>query len=192
MASGKSQQLVTASFSGCPAEPASVACRSPGMRVLIVALCLTASLPLAACAAARSPAADGTSPPTPPGGTASATPKHVTTPAASTTPPTPPSTLTGPHTLTKDHTGATLTLSVGEAVKVSLEAEYQVPRATGNALTRTAAFGGFPTGRPVEATFTAIRPGNAELITATDYPCLHATPKCGVAQQLWRIHVVVA
>jgi hypothetical protein len=161
------------------------------MRVLIVALCLTASLPLTACGAG-SPAADGTSPPTRPAGTASATPKHVTTPAASTTAPSPPPTLTGPHTLTKDHTGATLTLSVGESVKVSLEAEYDVPRATGNALTRTAASGGFPTGQPVDATFTALRPGRAELMTATDYPCLHTTPKCGVAQQLWRIHVVVA
>ncbi|NUR99110.1 MAG: hypothetical protein HOV67_28110 [Kribbellaceae bacterium] len=154
----------------------------------IVVLCLAAALPVAACGTG-SPAADGTVPPSPATGTAS--PKHTTTPAGSTTALSPPPTLTGPHTLKKDDTGATLKLSVGESATVSLPAEYDPPRATGSALTKGAATGGFPTGRPVEASFTAARPGRAELMSATDYACLHATPRCGTAQQLWRIHVLV-
>jgi hypothetical protein len=93
--------------------------------------------------------------------------------------------------VTASDTGATIQLSVGESLSVSLPADYDPPAAAGAALTRTATAGGYPTGQPVDATFTAVHAGRVDVTSATDYPCLHATPRCAIAQRLWLVHVIV-
>jgi hypothetical protein len=103
----------------------------------------------------------------------------------------PPPTYNGGRTLTAGDTGATLQLSVGESVSVSLPAEYDPPTTTGDALIRTATTGGYPTKRPVDATFTAARAGRVDITSPTDYACLYVTPKCSIAQRLWLVHVIV-
>jgi hypothetical protein len=76
-------------------------------------------------------------------------------------------------------------------VLVVLPADYVVPHAEGDAVTRTAPAGGYPSGREVEATFTASRPGRVELVSMTDYPCLHSTPRCALPQQIWRVQLAI-
>jgi hypothetical protein len=159
-----------------------------------VGACAAVTLALTGCATGPPVAHPDSSSPIPPAtGTASAAPKPGTpTLGTSTTPPPLPPTYSGAHTLTASDSDATVQLPVGQSVTVSLPAEYDPPAATGDALTRTATAGGYPTRRPVDATFTAVRAGRADITTATDYPCLHATPRCQIAQSLWRVHVIVA
>jgi hypothetical protein len=164
------------------------------MQARIVGAYAVVTLALAGCAAGPS-IASRTSPSAQPpaSATATAAPKRVTpTLETSTTPPPLPPTYTGAHRLTASDTGATIQLSVGESLTVSLPAEYDPPAATGDALTRLAAAGGYPTGQPVDATFTAVHAGRVDITSATDYPCLHTTPPCQIAQSLWRVHVTVA
>jgi hypothetical protein len=164
------------------------------MQARILGACAVLTLALAGCGTGP-PVADRTSSSArpPASGTASATPKSVTaTLGTSTTPPPPPPTYIGARRLTASDTGATIQLSVGESVSVSLPADYDPPAAAGDALTRKATAGGYPTGEPVDATFTAVHAGRVDITSATDYPCLHTTPKCQIAQSLWRVHVIVA
>ena len=72
-----------------------------------------------------------------------------------------------------------------------LPAEFVVPHAQGDAVTRTAAMGGYPSGREAEATFTAKRPGRVELESMTDYPCLHSMPTCALPQQIWSVQLAI-
>jgi hypothetical protein len=164
------------------------------MQARIVGACAAVTLALAGCGTGSSVADQASSSPTPQApGTASVAPKPVTpTVGTATTPPPLPPTYSGARTLTASDSGATVRLSVGESVRVSLPAEYDPPAATGEALTRTATAGGYPTRRPVDATFTAVRLGRVDVTSATDYPCLYATPRCLIAQRLWRVHVIVA
>jgi hypothetical protein len=175
-------------------EPAPGRYRPIRMQVPIAGAFATATLLLAACGGGSS-TADLTSPsPTPSAsvGTVSAVPKRVRpTPGASTTRPSPVPTYAGARQLTESDSGATVRLSIGESVRVSVPAEYDPPAATGNALARSATSGGYPTRRPVDAIFTAVRGGRADITTSTDYPCLHATPSCLIAQSLWVVHVIV-
>jgi hypothetical protein len=140
-----------------------------------------------------SPTADRTPPSgrTPATGTASVAPKTVSPKPGTSTTPAPPPTYGGGSTLTVSDSGATIRLSVGESISVSLPAEYDPPIATGDALVRTATAGGYPTTQPVHTTFIAVRAGDADISSTTDYPCLYATPPCLIAQRLWRIHVTV-
>jgi hypothetical protein len=106
--------------------------------------------------------------------------------------PSPPPTLTGPRSLYGLHAGATVVLHADESVRVALGADYVVPQVEGNAVTLTTATGGFPTGLDVEATFTAVRPGRADLEGGTDYTCRHVQPQCMRPQMTWQIHIVVS
>lgn len=176
-------------------EPAPGPDRPARMQAPIAGACAAATLLLAACGGGSSTA--GLTPPSPApsasAATVSAIPKKPArpTPSAPATRPSPAPAYTGARQLTKSGSGATVQLSIGETVRVSLPAEYDPPTATGNALARSAASGGYPTRRPVNAAFTAVRGGRADITTATDYPCLHATPSCGIAQSLWVAHVIV-
>lgn len=126
-----------------------------------------------------------------PATSAPATLTRVTSPAPMATP-SPPPTLVGSRSLYEFHAGATVVLHTGESVRVALGADYVVPRAHGTALSLTSATGGFPTGLDVEATFTAVRPGRAELEGGTDYACRHVQPQCARPQMTWQIHIVVS
>ena len=44
---------------------------------------------------------------------------------------------------------------------------------------------------PARATFVAVRVGRAFLFSMTDAPCLHAKPRCMIAQRLWRVTIIV-
>jgi hypothetical protein len=87
--------------------------------------------------------------------------------------------------------GATVRLHAGDSVRVVLPADFVVPHGDRETVVRTAAAGGFPSGRQAEATFSAVRPGRAELTSMTDYPCLHSMPRCALPQQIWRVRVVI-
>jgi hypothetical protein len=128
---------------------------------------------------------------TPATGTASVAPKTVNPkPGTSTTPALPP-TYGSAHTLTASDSGATIRLSVGESISLSLPAEYDPPISAGDALVRTATAGGYPTTQPLHTTFIAVRAGDADISSTTDYPCLYTTPPCMIVQRLWRVHVTV-
>ena len=82
-------------------------------------------------------------------------------------------------------------IAVGDSIDVSLGADYVPPTSSGPALERTSSSGGYPTGRPVSATFRATQRGSVDISSSTDYACLHATPSCALPQQLWSVHVTV-
>jgi hypothetical protein len=126
-------------------------------------------------------------------GTASASPAATVTPfPTSSVTPSPTPTYTGSRTLVESDSGATIRLSVGEIVNVSLPAEYDPPSAQANVMVRLSSAGGYPTGKPLEATFRAQNAGRTDISSATDYACLHAQPRCMIAQRVWIVHVVVS
>ena len=154
------------------------------------------SLGAVACAGpARTPRAQSSTPPTTPpatidpAGTATASPKTST----SSPDPTPSSkaTVSGSTSLTEEDAGTTVTLKVGESVRVVLPAEYHQPEAQGSAVERTASSGGYPSASPATATFVATAAGTAQISSTTDYACLHATPSCSLPQRLWSVQIRV-
>jgi hypothetical protein len=101
-------------------------------------------------------------------------------------------------TLTEPDNGDTVILRLGKPVRVVLGKRigfmWDQPVATGHrplALLRTSASGGYPTRLPARATFVAVRVGRAFLFSLTDAPCLHAKPRCMIAQRLWRVTIIV-
>ncbi|TMK84157.1 MAG: hypothetical protein E6G46_01435 [Actinobacteria bacterium] len=126
-------------------------------------------------------------------GTASASPATVVTPFQSGhVKPSPTPTYSGSRTLIESDSGATIKLKVGDVVKVSLPSEYDQPNAQSDALTRDSSSGGYPSGQRVEATFRADKSGRTDIMSSTDYACLHTTPMCGIPQRLWTVHVLVS
>lgn len=123
-------------------------------------------------------------------GTATASPAATVTPGRSTTPsPTP--TYTGSRTVTESDSGATVTLTVGETLAVVLPSQYDPPNSSGPAMVRESSSGGYPSGNELHATFRAASAGRADITSTTDYPCLHTTPRCEIAQRIWVVHVIV-
>ena len=59
-------------------------------------------------------------------------------------------------------------------------------------MTRLSSTGGYPTGKPLEATFRADGVGGTDITSTTDYACLHAQPMCMIPQREWIVHVVVS
>jgi hypothetical protein len=97
-------------------------------------------------------------------------------------------------TLTVADSGATVRLKVGQSVKVVLGGKgmtWDLPNATGMAVSRISASGGYPASRPARAIFRAVRPGTVVLSSMTDARCLHARPRCAIAQLLWSVSVIV-
>jgi hypothetical protein len=121
-------------------------------------------------------------------------PSGASTGAPATARPSPSTGASGRATLTAADNGTTVRIKVGQSVKVMLGSNgmlWDLPAATGNAVRRTSANGGYPTSRPASATFRAIRPGAAVLSSMTDAKCLHAQPRCAIAQRLWSVTVIV-
>lgn len=91
--------------------------------------------------------------------------------------------------------GYTVRLSRGERLKVYLSSQdgaWDLPQADGEAMQRTEAAGGFPSGESARATFVAVADGTATILSRTDHPCLHANPPCAMAQRLWQVRVIVS
>jgi hypothetical protein len=99
-----------------------------------------------------------------------------------------------PVTLTAVSNGTTVRLFRGQSVSVVLRGSalsWHVPAATGRAVRRTSASGGYPGHQPARATFVATWPGRAVLSSFDDAACLHARPSCAIAQRSWRVVVFV-
>jgi hypothetical protein len=99
-----------------------------------------------------------------------------------------------PVSLTVVSNGRTVRLFKGQSVTVVLRRgglAWHVPAATGKAVRRTGASGGYPGRRPARATFLAASPGRAILSSFDDIACLHARPSCEIAQRSWRVVVFV-
>lgn len=103
---------------------------------------------------------------------------------------------TSASSLTAADNGATVRVSTGQMVTVTLSAHgafgWHVPVASGTALRRVSASGGYPGKAPARAVFQAERPGRAVLSSADDIACLHSHPACMLAQRAWRVTVIVA
>jgi hypothetical protein len=103
----------------------------------------------------------------------------------------------GPHTLVLrvSDDGKTIHMRVGQLVIVDLSSKglmWDRPTASGQALRRISASGGYPTTRPARAEFRAVRPGKAGVSSVTDAKCLHAKPRCEIAQRLWHVAIIVS
>jgi hypothetical protein len=87
----------------------------------------------------------------------------------------------------------TVRMHVGDRLVIHLGASFDPAKSTDATIVkRISSVGGYGTNQPETATFKALAIGRASITSATDYPCLHATPQCEIAQQLWIVHVVVA
>jgi hypothetical protein len=99
-----------------------------------------------------------------------------------------------PVSLTAFSDGTTVRLFRGQSVSVVLRGtalSWHLPAATGRAVRRISASGGYPGHQPARATFLATWPGRAVLSSFDDIACLHARPSCAVAQRSWRVVVFV-
>lgn len=101
----------------------------------------------------------------------------------------------GSVTVTGADQGAVVYLHIGQRLHVVLDGhgeQWVVPSSAGAALRRAAASGGYPTGKPADAVFLAVRAGIASITSMTDYACLHAQPPCSIPQRAWAVRVVVS
>ena len=92
--------------------------------------------------------------------------------------------------------GRTIHVVVGDKISVRLpggsSGGYRRPRSSDSTVAqRVWAAGGYPSSDDARATFVAEHRGKADLTAVTDYPCLHTTPRCMIAQRNWVVHVVV-
>ncbi len=137
---------------------------------------------LSGCGTATAPGSGG-------GAGGSASPAGSATGPASTTP-------ASARSLTETDNGATVRVSTGQTVTVTLSPHggfrWHVPVASGTALRRVSAAGGYPGKAPARAVFRAEGPGRAVLSSADDIACLHSHPACLLAQRAWRVTVIVA
>jgi hypothetical protein len=151
-------------------------------RAALVAACATL---LSACGTATTPGGGG-------GSGGSASPGGTASVPASSRPasPRPPAGTS----LTLADNGAAVRVSTGQTVTVVLghgALTWHVPVAIGTAVRRTSASGGYPGKTPARAAFRAEQPGRAVLTSVDDLACLHSHPACMVAQQSWRVTVIV-
>jgi hypothetical protein len=96
--------------------------------------------------------------------------------------------------VTRADNGKTFRLTVGQQITVVLSAPpmWDQPTAQGSALIRVSASGGYPGTTPAQAVFRAAAPGTAQVTSDSDMQCLHTTPRCLPAVQIWSISVVVS
>lgn len=97
-------------------------------------------------------------------------------------------------TVTEADSGRTVHLHIGQRLRVVLGGhgqQWHRPASTGPFLRLATASGGYPSNRPADAVFLAIRAGTASVTSMTDHPCLHAQPPCKIAQRAWSMRVLV-
>jgi hypothetical protein len=88
--------------------------------------------------------------------------------------------------------GQTVRLHIGDKLRVHLGTSFRRPTSTDRAVIhRIHHSGGYPTNEDARATFKARSTGRADITSVTDAPCLHAQPRCMIAQQSWVVHVIV-
>jgi hypothetical protein len=94
-------------------------------------------------------------------------------------------------TVTQSDSMRAVTLYVGQTLGVSLSRQYVPPAVSGPVLTQVSASGGYPTGQPLVARYTATAAGQTDVSTVTDNPCFHQPTPCPSPQTPWRVHVTV-
>jgi len=100
----------------------------------------------------------------------------------------------GEVTVTEADSGRTVHLHIGQRLRVVLGGhgqQWHLPASPGSSLRLAAASGGYPSNRPADAVFIAVRAGTASITSVTDDPCLHAQPPCMIPQRAWSVHVIV-
>jgi hypothetical protein len=109
-----------------------------------------------------------------------------TSPTAGTTPP-------GGHdvTVTQADNQRNVTLIVGQTLGIALGPDFVTPTVNSPTLERLSTSGGYPTGRPLTASYRAVAAGSTDITTHTDYACLHTSPPCALPTTLWTLHVTV-
>jgi len=100
----------------------------------------------------------------------------------------------GEVTVTEADSGRTVHLHIGQRLRVVLGGgeQWHRPASPGPSLRLAAASGGYPSSRPANAVFLAVRAGTASVTSMTDHPCLHAQPPFMIAQRVWSGRVQVA
>lgn len=94
-------------------------------------------------------------------------------------------------TLTLANNQRTLTMFVGQTVRVDLRSDFRQPTVSGPALAAVLVTGGYPTGQPMAATYRAVTPGSVDVATHIDNACNYATPPCPGPFQVWTVHINV-
>lgn len=90
-------------------------------------------------------------------------------------------------------------LLIGQRLVVTLATNWTAPQATFATASVTSALqplrtdssAGFPARVIAASTFTAIRVGEAAVMAHTDYACLHVSPRCAVAQEMFTVTIRV-
>ncbi len=123
-------------------------------------------------------------------GSASTGPGGASSPTASR--PT-PSRSQGTVTVTQDDDGQTVRLAVGDRLRVRLTTGTWAPPVSSEpaVVIRRSTSGGYPSDQPVDAAFEALASGRAEVSAESDAACFHTEPRCMMAQQQWRVTVIV-
>jgi hypothetical protein len=104
----------------------------------------------------------------------------------------PPSSSGTSHSVTEADNAGTVALRAGDTLVVSLPSMYGPPTVTpSGVLLVLDVTGGYPTGQPLVARYSAVTPGQVDLSTISDAACLHQPMPCPSPQVPWRIHVTV-
>jgi hypothetical protein len=98
-------------------------------------------------------------------------------------------------TVTTASNGSTIAVRTGQVITVDLGSRgvlsYHQPHASGTALRRLWASGGYPARPAAMAGFRAAHAGTSELTSITDARCLHTRPRCAFPQLSWHVTVIV-
>ncbi|MFB9447155.1 cellulose binding domain-containing protein [Dactylosporangium vinaceum] len=95
-------------------------------------------------------------------------------------------------TLTQVDTTRLLSLHVGDLLVVKLSSMYRpLELSNRGVLLLRDTTGGYPTGQPLTARYTAAIPGRTDLSTVTDNACLHQPTPCPTPQVAWSVHITV-
>lgn len=95
-------------------------------------------------------------------------------------------------TLTQVDTGRMLSLHVGDLLVVNLASRYRpLDQSNPGLLLQRDTTGGYPTGQPLVARYTAAVPGRTDLSTVTDNACMHLPTPCPTPPVAWTVHITV-
>jgi len=95
--------------------------------------------------------------------------------------------------VTEADDGAQVRLRPGQELRVHLAEDHRAVSVAGAGVVRLVTqTGGYPSGQPLRAVFTAVAPGRSTLSSSTDDSCLHEAPPCGLAQRVWTLSVTVS
>jgi hypothetical protein len=100
---------------------------------------------------------------------------------------------TGTTSVTDSDSGSTVTLHLGELLKVHLgNGTWDPPVSSApGVVRRESTTGGYPSSAPAYAMFKALARGSADVTATSDAACFHTDPRCLMPSRQWTVHVVV-